>query len=91
MIWVSGDAASSVKDRRTDLKGSVKAAVVLAGDTVAVCGEAHGLEQRHRRLARDVLSVGRSEPAGRRQSNGGVRRARIIDRGRVEHLADSRA
>ena len=63
---------------------------VLARDPVAVGGEPHHLEQRQRRLVRDILRLRPSEPARRRATDRRVDVARVIDRGGLEHPAQAR-
>src|SRR2546422_1081605 len=65
------------KGRGADLERRPEPGCVLAGDCIALLGERHGVAERHRGCACDVLLGGMTQPARRRQPDGRVGLARV--------------
>ena len=80
-------AARPVERGHADLERDLERRGVLPRDPVAVGGEPHHVEQRHRRLVGDVLRLRASQSAWRRTANRRVHVARVLDAGRLEHPA----
>ena len=67
------------------LERGLESCRVLARDSVPIGREAHHIDQRQRRLIRDVLRIRLSEPARRGATNRGVHLAGIVHGRLVEH------